>query len=129
MSILCGILLAVSNPSTTNESTRRGSVTKVTTGVGILRLANEGKIKLTDAIPQHIDPFLAKCKQADPSLNYTSLSDLFGPDVSKVTVRDLLSMRSGIPDFDTANPGRNPTDSLRATLYKVPNLCDVTGPL
>jgi CubicO group peptidase (beta-lactamase class C family) len=98
-----------------------GSVTKVTTGTGILRLANEGKLALSDPIAMHVDPFLAKCRQADPALNFSSVQDLFGPRVHEVTVRDLLSMRSGIPDFDTANAGGpHPTDPLRATLYAAP---------
>lgn len=51
-----------------------------------------------------------------------SLEELFGPEVVNVTVRDLLGMTSGIPDFDTATPnGRAPTDSLRAAVYANPD--------
>jgi D-alanyl-D-alanine carboxypeptidase len=107
--------------TTTEDSFIWGSVTKVATGTGILKLADTGKLKLSDAVAMHIDPFLAKCKINDPSLNFSSVEDLFGPQVSKVTVRDLLAMRSGIPDFDTAiSNGPYPTDSLRATLYAHP---------
>jgi len=56
------------------------------------------------------------------------MADLWGPEnVSGTTIRQLLSMTSGIPDFDTATPcmppgraGCVPTDPLRKTLYSDP---------
>jgi len=99
-----------------------GSVTKVVTGTAVLRLADAGKLSLEDPIPPLIDPFIQKMAAADPTQNFTSLADLFGPDVAKVTVRDLLGMKSGVPDYDTASPtGRQPTDSFRADAYAHPN--------
>lgn len=94
-----------------------GSVTKVATGSSVLRLAEQSKISLTDSIVPYIDPFL---KSTMPKLG--SLENLFGPKVSKVTVRDLLAMRSGVPDFDTAKPWPTPVDPFRATVYANPDI-------
>ena len=71
-----------------------------------------------------MDPLLANmAKNKSLAMNFTSLADLFGSKVGEVTVRDLASMRSGIPDFDTATerPGQTPTDSFRATVLKQPD--------
>jgi CubicO group peptidase (beta-lactamase class C family) len=97
-----------------------GSVTKVLTGTGVLRLVDQGTIKLGDTIPQHIDPFIKKMKLKNPKLNFTSLQDLFGPNVSQITVEDLLGMKSGVPDYDTATPSKHPTDEFRAIAYANP---------
>jgi len=55
--------------------------------------------------------------------NFSSLEELFGKEVHNVTVRDLLGMKSGIPDFDTAKPWGpdGPVDPFRATVYANPN--------
>jgi CubicO group peptidase (beta-lactamase class C family) len=98
-----------------------GSVTKVLTGTGVLRLIDSDVVGLNDTIPQHIDPFIKKMKAADPSLNFSSLQDLFGTEVSKVQVVDLLGMKSGVPDYDTAIPmGKHPSDTFRALVYADP---------
>ena len=84
------------------------------TGTGILRLVSQGVMKLSDPVPQYIDPFLRKMKAKNPAQNFSSMQDLFGPETAKVTVEDLLGMKSGVPDYDTASPtGRQPTDSFR----------------
>ena len=44
-----------------------GSVTKLVTGSSVLRLVDEGKLKLTDRISPIIDPFLKRSKATDPS--------------------------------------------------------------
>ena len=42
------------------------------------------------------------------------MADLWGPETADITVKDLLAMRSGVPDYDTASPsGKEPTDSFR----------------
>ena len=115
-------MLSVSSDGDADDHFVWGSVTKVVTGTAVLRLADAGKLSLEDAIPPLIDPFIAKMKVSNPAQNFTSLADLFGPDVAKVTVRDLLGMKSGIPDYDTASPsGQTPTDSFRADAYAHPN--------
>lgn len=50
------------------------------------------------------------------------MADLFGPETAKITVEDLLGMKSGVPDYDTASPtGRQPTDSFRQLAYNNPS--------
>ena len=96
-----------------------GSVTKVMTGSTVLQLVNKGKISLDDKLPKLVDPFFAKVKP----LNFSSCEDLWGPEVNLVTVRDLLAMQSGIPDFDTAKgSGKEMSDSFRATVYANPHV-------
>jgi len=97
-----------------------GSVTKLVTGTGVLRLVDAGKLGLDDPVPPLIDPLLAKMAAKDPSQKFASLSELWGPEVSKITVRDLLGMHSGVPDYDTASPGSHPSDTFRADAYAHP---------
>ena len=99
-----------------------GSVTKLVTGTGVLRLVDQGKITLDSSIPPLIDPLLATMAAKDPSQGFSSLRELWGDEVSKITVKDLLWMHSGVPDFDTASPGSHPSDSLRADVYAHPNV-------
>jgi D-alanyl-D-alanine carboxypeptidase len=96
-----------------------GSITKILTGSSILKAQEAGKLKITDPIVPYIDPILKKMAASDPSMKFSSLEDLFGSNVSKVTIENLARMQSGIPDYDTAKPeGSHPTDSFRATCYK-----------
>ena len=71
------------------------------------------------------DPILKQMKSSGsfPDMNFSSLSDLYGEEVNKVTIENLLAMQSGIPDFDTANPSRTgpDLDPFRATVYANPN--------
>lgn len=98
-----------------------GSVTKMITGSGVLQLVDQQLLGLDDIVPPHIDPFLAKMAASDPSQNYSSLEELWGPEVHKIRVRDLLGMTSGVPDYDTASPsGKEPTDFFRADSYEHP---------
>eukprot|EP00913_Durusdinium_trenchii_P016551 g15556.t1 len=60
----------------------------------------------------------------DPSQNFSSVEELWGADLAKTTLRQLLSMQSSIPDFDTATPSKGggiSKDPLRAELYTTPN--------
>jgi len=70
-----------------------GSGTKPYTAAAVMRLVEKGKVSLTDPAAKHIDPVLQR-------MNGTSFASLFGPKASAVTVGHLLSMRSGIGDFD-----------------------------
>jgi len=101
-----------------------GSVTKSLTGASVLRLVSQGAFGLDDPVPPLVDPLLARMAKSDPSMPYSSLADLWGAgNVSALTVRRLLAMQSGVPDFDTAKPCKAPcnaTDPLRAILYKDP---------
>jgi len=107
-------------PTKTSDDFVWGSVTKVLTGSSILRLVTKGAIKLDDYAAQYIDPFMKAMKEKNPAQNFSSMADLFGPESAKVKIIDMLGMRSGIPDFDTATPSRHPTDSFRKTVYEHP---------
>jgi len=109
--------------SSTDDTFAWGSITKMWTGASVMQLVAAGKLKLDEAAAPYIDAQLAAMKKIDfPGMNFTRLSDLFGEDVNKVTIRNLLAMQSGVPDFDTANPSRfgKDTDKFRATVYANP---------
>ena len=99
-----------------------GSGTKPLTGASILKLVSEGHFKLDDPVAPLVDPYLKHLKdiKVQPKQNFTSLRELLGPGIDQVTVRQLLAMQSGIPDFDTAKPDPPPMDPLRAELYASP---------
>lgn len=100
-----------------------GSVTKSLTGVSIMNLVSKGAFRLDDKVAPLVDPMLKKMAAADPRQNFSSLEELFGAEnVSEMSVRQLLAMHSGMPDFDTAKPeGKPPTDKLRGLLYAHPH--------
>ena len=100
-----------------------GSVTKMVTGSAVLRHVDAGRISLDDRVDQYIDPFLKKMAQKHPAQNFSKMSDLWGNQVEMITVRDLLGMTSGLPDFIHSPSGRQPSDSLRADVYKHPSKC------
>lgn len=98
-----------------------GSITKMWTGASIMQLVASGAFKLDAPAAPLIDAQLAAMKAGPfPGMSFARLADLWGPNVSRVTVRNLLAMQSGIPDFDTANPSPSgvSTDPLRAEIYK-----------
>eukprot|EP01064_Diplonema_japonicum_P022354 TRINITY_DN3205_c4_g1_i1.p1 TRINITY_DN3205_c4_g1~~TRINITY_DN3205_c4_g1_i1.p1 ORF type:complete len:447 (+),score=56.24 TRINITY_DN3205_c4_g1_i1:53-1342(+) len=104
-------------PATPDDKWVWGSVTKMSTGTSILQLVQQGKLSLDEPVHSHLDQWFARTKPA----NYSSCQDLWGPESSKVTIQNLLSMRSGIPDFDTAKgSGKHMTDSFRADVYAHP---------
>lgn len=102
-----------------------GSITKMWTGASIMQLVAQGKLDLKEPVAPIIDAqFAAMKKMGFPGMeNFTKLSDLFGAEVNTVTLRNLLAMQSGIPDFDTANPSRTgpDRDPFRATVYANPS--------
>ena len=122
-----GVIDGAVNGAGTTKTTSQdkfvwGSVTKVLTGTGILRLVSEGKLKLDDSVPQYVDPFIRQMKKANPAQNFSSMAGLFGPQVDQIKVVDLLGMKSGLPDYDTASPtGRDPTDAFREQGYTHPS--------
>jgi CubicO group peptidase (beta-lactamase class C family) len=105
-----------------------GSITKIVTGTGVLQLVAQGKIALSDRAHVYVDPLLARLAAAHEELNWLrSLASVWGPEATNITVRDLLAMQSGAPDFDTATPapsGGVPTDPLRAAAYAAPASLD-----
>jgi len=86
-----------------------GSTAKMYTAAAVLRLVDAGKFALDDKALPLFDNFWMK-------LNGTSLLTILGPKLANVTVRHLLQMQSGIPDFDNV-PSRqyqfdNPHEDL-----------------
>jgi CubicO group peptidase (beta-lactamase class C family) len=96
-----------------------GSGTKPLTGASILRLVEQGHFSLDDPMAPLVDPVLQRMAAKDPAQSFNSVSDLWGERARNITVRQLATMQSPIPDFDTATPGGD--DSLRAQLYATPD--------
>lgn len=69
-------------PATIEDSLRIASITKTFTATVVLQLAGEGKLSLTDTVAEHL-----------PNLVNTH------PNLRPITVEQLLSMRSGLPDY------------------------------
>jgi CubicO group peptidase (beta-lactamase class C family) len=88
-----------------------GSVTKLATGAALLQLVAAGKVTLDEPVFPYVDAGLA-------SLGLGPMASLFGAEARLVSLRHLLGMRSGIPDYDTAKPyPPPPTDPFRADVY------------
>ena len=77
-----------------------GSTDKAFTAAAVMRYAEQGLIKLDAPVYTYIDPFLARQKPPLPSLNEQFGGGDDGAAVNSVTTRELLSMRSGIKDYD-----------------------------
>ena len=63
------------------------------TAAAVLRLVDAGEFDLDSKALPLMDTFFRR-------LNGTSLESFLGPLIKRVTVRQLLQMRSGIADFD-----------------------------
>jgi D-alanyl-D-alanine carboxypeptidase len=72
--------LATGRKPDRHDSFRIGSITKTFTATAILQLADEGKLRLADKLANWFPSF---------------------PNAGQITVRDLLTMRSGIADYWT----------------------------
>jgi D-alanyl-D-alanine carboxypeptidase len=70
-----------------------GSTAKMYTAAAVLRLVDSGSFALDDKAVLLFDKLWTR-------LNGTSIVNILGPQMNDVTVRHLLQMRSGIPDFD-----------------------------
>jgi len=70
-----------------------GSTAKMYTAAAVLRLVDQGKFNLDDKALPLFDALWTR-------LNGTSIVNGLGPLIKEVTVRQLLGMSSGIPDFD-----------------------------
>lgn len=80
---------------TGNDTGILGSGTKSFTAAAIMRLVDQGKIKLDDLAMIYIDPPMKR-------MFNTTFVELFGDMAAEVTVRHLIYMRSGINDFEGA---------------------------
>lgn len=70
-----------------------GSTAKMYTAAAVLRLVDQGKFGLDDKALPLFDALWTK-------LSGSSIVNALGPLIHNVTVRQLLGMQSGIPDFD-----------------------------
>ena len=70
-----------------------GSGTKGFTATAVMRLVDQGHVKLTDPAYMHIDGPMERMWS-------TSMVEIFGEMAESVTVHDLIYMRSGIADFE-----------------------------
>eukprot|EP01059_Diplonema_ambulator_P010349 TRINITY_DN2034_c0_g1_i1.p1 TRINITY_DN2034_c0_g1~~TRINITY_DN2034_c0_g1_i1.p1 ORF type:complete len:396 (+),score=107.26 TRINITY_DN2034_c0_g1_i1:751-1938(+) len=107
-----------------NDTTLIGSATKSITAAAIMKLVEQGQLGLDEKVAPIVDPHFATVNM--------SLLKYMNNDarVENITVRHLLAMTSGIPDFDTpqlrewqwANPQTTNTPlmimaSINASLY------------
>lgn len=84
--------LATHAPLQTNQVFRIGSITKTFTATVVLQLAQQGKLSLSDPLSKY-----------EPQI----------PNASKITIRELLNMTSGIRHGDSPLPNaKNPQKSL-----------------
>lgn len=111
----------IASPSDPIEESSKfvwGSVTKLVTGVNIIRDHNAGKFHVDDYVHEILDPYFK-------ARNFKTMQELFGPLANKVTIRQLATMTSGVPDFDTAKPNNTDpsksTDSFRQEVYNNPS--------
>ena len=74
-----------------------GSATKLHTAIACLQAAERGMLDLDAPIAQYVDPFLKRT-------NGTTLLELYkhNANISAVTTRQALAMRSGVADYDDA---------------------------
>ena len=74
-----------------------GSATKLHTSIACLQAAERGLLDLDAPIAQYVDPFLQRT-------NGTTLLQLYknNANISAVTTRQVLAMRSGVHDYDDA---------------------------
>lgn len=70
-----------------------GSAMKPITAIHVMKAVEEGRIGLDDLASTWVDGHLQRGGN-------TSLGQLFGPSVDNITIRHLLAMTSGLPDYN-----------------------------
>jgi len=100
-----------------------GSGTKPYTSTCVLRLVDQGKVKLEDAASLHIDKFMRKMWN-------TTFVELLGPMAANVTVGHLIRMQSGLGEFDVPKYDDRMLNSTKAhnPLLDLQFLANLTGP-
>jgi CubicO group peptidase (beta-lactamase class C family) len=93
--VVAGKNNATGEPVIPTDTFLFGSGTKPFTAATIMQLVENGNISLQDKATKYVDPVLAK--------NDTSLVELFGEEASNITVDHLISMQSGLADFDISS--------------------------
>merc|ERR1719265_2572471 len=92
-----------------------------------MNLISKGAFSLDDTVSSLVDNILGKMQRLDPMHQiFSTVEQVWGAPIEKVTIRQLLSMKDGVPDFDTAQPSRSglDVDPLRAVMYKNPHHLD-----
>ena len=101
-----------------NDASLVGSATKMVTSVAVLQLVEKGIFLLEHSVSDLVDRYLMK-------FNGTTLVSLFGSNITLVTVRNLLAMRSGLPDYDNSKfrkfQMKNPTYEI--TPFDILHMC------
>jgi CubicO group peptidase (beta-lactamase class C family) len=108
---------------TTAHSIGGGSITKPWMAVAVLQAYEEGLLDLDDHIKIHLDPVL-------DCMNRTSVEELFGAATATATIKQLIGMESGLPDYPDdlikylsfSNQPVSPIDYLYWT--KKTSICD-----
>jgi CubicO group peptidase (beta-lactamase class C family) len=101
-------------PVATDSLFRIASMSKPVTGVAILMLVEEGKVRLTDPVSRFIPEFKALQVATDSATPV--------PAKREITVRDLLTHTSGLMSGGPGNaqaPPRAPTDTLATYIPKL----------
>mmetsp|Transcript_29841 Transcript_29841/g.89302 ORF Transcript_29841/g.89302 Transcript_29841/m.89302 type:complete len:667 (-) Transcript_29841:123-2123(-) len=102
--------------ATNDDKFPSGSIVKPLTAASIMRLAEDGKLKISDPMYKYVDEYFAsQSKKSSWKFKWSSLKELYGEEnwdtVSKITVKDLLDMTAPIPNFNW------PTKSLTTKLW------------
>jgi len=69
------------------------------TGTAVMQLVEKGVTSLDERMSPIVNRFIARTITTT-KYTWRSLDDLFGPEINNVTLRHLLTMQSGIPDYD-----------------------------
>lgn len=80
---------------------RIASMTKPITGIGVMMLVEAGKLALDDTVEKHLPDFRGQMMVASKSDETLSLSK----PARLITLRDLLTHTSGLPDTSAPGPG------------------------
>ncbi len=94
-----------------------GSITKPFTGASIMALIESGAFDLDSRAAPLVDGIIARMADAAPGKGYgRSMVEIWGEEAAKVTIRELMGMKSGVPEFDTAKGGGG-DDPFRKEVY------------
>src|SRR4051794_5096318 len=85
--------LAANAPMTPDALFRIASMTKPVTAIGVMMLADEGRLRGTDPVEQHLPEFKNQMLVANREFDTITLKKPKRP----VTIRDLLTHTSGLP--------------------------------
>lgn len=121
MSLVAGVANKwTGTPMTNRTLIPLGSAAKPFTSVLLLQYVEQGKISLDDLATDWVDDLL----MAEGNI---TLSMVMGPPAQNVTIRDLLSMTSGMSDYDDAYMKSYTKEHRGEDISPVDYLLDVDG--